>query len=85
MSLTSYQAAPPRVFEEGHNALSSTFAQPFSEKIFEDTDWISPTQKWPLTESRIAKAPFETGDPAAARQLPDYEPDELPGCSTPRF
>ena len=21
----------------------------------------------------------------AIRQLPDYEPDELPGCSTPRF
>jgi hypothetical protein len=35
MSLTSYQAAPPRVFEELDNALSGIFTQPFLKKIFE--------------------------------------------------
>jgi hypothetical protein len=33
MSLTSYQAAPPRVFEETRNAFSSTPTQPFFEEI----------------------------------------------------
>jgi hypothetical protein len=35
MSLTSYQAAPPRVFfEEKDNALSPDTTQPFLKKIF---------------------------------------------------
>jgi hypothetical protein len=43
MSLTSYQAAPPRVFEEGHNAFASTPAQLILAKIF---TWIkSPIRK----------------------------------------
>jgi hypothetical protein len=29
MSLTSYQAAPPRVFKESHNCLHQSGAQPF--------------------------------------------------------
>jgi hypothetical protein len=79
MSLTSYQAAPPRVFEEGHNALSGIFAQPFSEKIFRRHKLNLAYSKTAI--NRIGKPPLEP----AIRQLPDYKPDELPGCSTPRF
>jgi hypothetical protein len=66
----------PRFFEETHNALTGIFTQPFLEKIFCTRGASVFTNK---------RKRQHTNFEPAIRQLPDYEPDELPGCSTPRF
>ena len=67
MSLTSYQAAPPRVFKERHNALIDMGPQPFLEKK------VSKTQRLDrrVPRSRRNKSEEAEFEPAI-RQLLDW-------------